>query len=77
MALAHQRLLDGRMDDVRDLVLPVALNPHGGKRAERLRGWLAKLDTATPADTAVLAAELRTMTQSGAGGAAEGAPKDD
>jgi tetratricopeptide (TPR) repeat protein len=77
MALAHQRLLDGRIDDVRDLVLPVALNPHGGKRAERLRGWLAKLDTATPADTAALAAELRTMTQSGAGGAAESAPKDD
>jgi tetratricopeptide (TPR) repeat protein len=77
MALAHQRLLDGRIDDVHDLVMPVAFNPHGGKRAEQLRGWLTKLDTATPTDTAALATELRTMTQSDPAGAAESAPKDD
>ena len=66
MTLAYQRLLDGRTDDVRGLVLPVALNPHGGKRAEQLRAWLAKLDTAAPADTAALAAELRAMADGGA-----------
>ena len=76
MILAHQRLLDGRTDDVRDLVLPVALNPHGGEIAARLRGWLAKLDTAAPGDTAALAAELRAMADGGSAPSADASPDD-
>jgi hypothetical protein len=76
LTLAQHRLLEGRTDEARDLILPTAFDPHGGRRSGQLRGWLARLDTATPADTAALADELRDMAGANPVDATDDSPDD-
>lgn len=58
LALAHRRLVEGRYADARTVLQPVAFNPHGGRRSEMLREFLAKLEAAAPSDAKTLVEEL-------------------
>lgn len=61
LMLAQRYLLDGKTAQARETMLPAAYNPHGGKRAEQLRGLLARLESADRAGAAAIAAELRGL----------------
>ncbi len=44
MQVAHQMLKDGKIDDARRALRPIAFDPHGGKISEAATSILAKLD---------------------------------
>ncbi len=62
LALAHRRLIEGRIADARAALLPVAYDPHGGERASRLRDLLARLETMSGGDAASMARALGSLS---------------
>ena len=61
LLLAQQYLSDGKFAQARETILPVAYNPHGGKRAEKLRELLVRLEGADEVNTSALADALRDL----------------
>ena len=59
--LAYQRLSEGDPQQARVALLPVAYNPHGGARAERLRGLITRLEGASATEAPSLARELAAL----------------
>jgi hypothetical protein len=65
LLLAQQYLSDGKFAQARETILPVAYNPHGGKRAEKLRELLVRLEGADEVNTSALADALRDLDKPG------------
>jgi tetratricopeptide (TPR) repeat protein len=61
LALAHRRLVEGRMAEAREALMPIAYDPHGGERAGRLRMFLARLDASGGGDAAAMARALSSL----------------
>lgn len=61
LMLAQQYLVDDKIAQARETLLPVAYNPHGGKRAEKLRELLVRLEGAEKIDAAAIADALRDL----------------
>lgn len=67
LMLAERRLLDGRPDEARRLIQPVAYDVHGGGQATKLREMLARLESGAPDALKAVAEELGAMTRTTAG----------
>lgn len=62
LALAHRRLVEGRIAEAREALMPIAYDPHGGERAGRLRMFLARLDATGGGDAAAMARALGSLS---------------
>jgi tetratricopeptide (TPR) repeat protein len=62
LALAHRRLVEGRLAEARIALQPIAFNPHGGPLSAKTREFMRLIDAAAEAgDTSRLAGQLRSL----------------
>lgn len=61
LALAHRRLVEGRIAEAREALMPIAYDPHGGRQAGRLRMFLARLDASSAGDASAMARALGSL----------------
>lgn len=64
LMLARQHLRDGKLAQARETMRPVAYNPHGGKRAEKVRELLARMEDADEIGASTVVDALRDLDKS-------------
>ena len=72
LALAHRRLVEGKLAEARAALQPIAFNPHGGLLSAKVRAFMQSIDAAAGAgDTSALAGQLRSLADAGDEGDAD------